>query len=419
MAVTTTTPPNTLAPFRLGKYGFYLLLICLTSYVLESPIKYALGKAHISPIIYGRDAYAALVVMIAFASWMSGKSFSAAIPATFVLVAHAFYGMLIQGSLIQPVIGLKLYLAFLLGMASYSTFRDKQGLMIRWYLAMYVLTVIGVCINWATDMPWAGETFESAVGATEVSREWTTGGIRRLAGFAKASFDASTIVVTFGAALALYPGLSRWIQLLLLLTSTGVVVLTTSKGSMLALVVIALYIGLRRQQENRLNASFYVAPAAMLLIPLLLFAFEFKATVHGDLWFLLSSFAERINWMWPRAFGNLGSLEGAILGRGVGGIGFPQRFGEGLIYNSADNVMVYLFVSFGLAALIYVYITLNKLRTAAPHITPYIWSCLICWLLYWIFYGFTTNLIENPLFSFFVGLIFGAAYTPPIKRVHE
>ena len=27
----------------------------------------------------------------------------------------------------------------------------------------------------------------------------------------------------------------------------------------------------------------------MLLSPLLLFAFEFKATVHGDLWFLLSS----------------------------------------------------------------------------------------------------------------------------------
>lgn len=414
--MTTTPPPNTLEPFRLGKYGFYFLLLCLTSYILESPLKYALGKAHISQIIYGRDAFAAFVIVIAFASWMSGKTFTAAIPATFILVAHAFYGILIQGSLIQPFIGLKLYLTFLLGIACFATFRENQRLVVRWYIAMYVLTVIGVCINWATDMPWAGETFESAVGATEVSREWTTGGIRRLAGFAKASFDASTIVVTIGAALALIPGLSVWMQLALLLTSIGIVVLTTSKGSMLALVFIALYIGLRRRSENRLGVFFYVAPAAMLAIPLLLFAFEYKATVHGDLWFLLSSFAERINWMWPRAFGNLGSWQGAILGRGVGGIGFPQRFGEGLIYNSADNVMVYLFVSFGIAALIYVYITLKKLEVAAPSITPYIWGCLLSWLLYWIFYGFTTNLIENPLFSFFIGLVVGAAFTPPIKK---
>lgn len=417
--MTTTTLPHTQQPFRLGKYGFYLLLICLTSYVLESPIKYVLGKAHIGPAIYGRDAFATVIIFLAFASWMAGRSFTAAIPATVILLAHAFYGIMIQQSLIQPFIGLKLYMTFLLGMASYVTFRERQAQMVRWYLLMYILTVIGVCINWATDMPWTGETFDSVVGATEVSREWTTGGIRRLAGFAKASFDASTIVVTFGAALALIPGLSIWVQLLLLLTTAGIVVLTTSKGSMLALVFVASYIAWRRKDENRFGAFLYAAPAVMLAIPALLFAFEFKATVHGSLWFLLSSFAERINWMWPRAFGNLGSLQGAILGRGVGGIGFPQRFGEGMIYNSADNVMVYLFVSFGLATLVYLYFTLNKLKAAAAHIPTYIWTCLVSWLLYWIFYGFTTNLVENPLFSFFVGLIFGAAYAPPPKAVNE
>ena len=124
---------------------------------------------------------------------------------------------------------------------------------------MYVLTVIGVCINWATDMPLGWRDLESAVGATEVSREWTTGGIRRR-GVAEGLFDASTIVVdVYGAALALYQGYQDGYSCCLLLTSTGVVVLTTSKGSMLALVIIALAIGLRRQQENRLNASFYVA----------------------------------------------------------------------------------------------------------------------------------------------------------------
>lgn len=393
--------------------SYYILLICLTSYILESPIKYFLGKIHLAPIIYGRDAFAAFIILLAFASWGVGRTFSAVIPATAILFAHALYGILIQGSVIQPFIGLKLYLTFLLGIAAYQSFEENQTNMIKWYLIMYILTVIGVFINWNTDMPWAGETFDSAVGATEVSREWTTGGIRRLAGFAKASFDASTIAVTLGGAIALLPGTKRYVQLLIFVVTTAVVLLTTSKGSMLALVFVAFYIATRTNTPNRLSSFFFIAPAVMFAIPLLLFIFNYNATVNGNLWFLLSSFAERINWMWPRAFENIGSLQGAIFGRGVGGIGFPQRFGEATTYNSADNVLVYLFVSFGLPTFIYLYITLKNLRNQAHTIPPYVWNCLISWLIYWIFYGFTTNMVENPYFSFLFGLIFGAAYRKP------
>lgn len=410
---------ESLQPYTLGKVAFWLLLLCLTSYVIESPLKFALGKIGLSFIIYGRDAFALAVIFLAFISWGNGKNYTIAIPVTGIIIFHMFYGMIIQGSLIQPLVGFKLYITLILGVATWETFKNEQLMFKRWYIAMYVLTVIGVIINSFTDMPWAGETFDSAVGATEVSREWTTGGIRRLAGFAKASFDASTIAVVLGAAIALMPGTSNWIRLLLLGLTAWTVVLTTSKGSMLALMAITLYIAVHEKDKPRFNTLLFAAPALMLGIPLLLYITGFKATVNGNLWFLLSSFAERINWMWPRAFENLESVTNIFLGRGIGGIGFPQRFGEATTYNSADNVTVYLFVSMGLASVFYIYKVLINLRINKELITPYIWHCLICWILYWIFYGFTTNLIENPFFTYFTGLIIGAALQRRQANTHE
>jgi hypothetical protein len=79
------------------------------------------------------------------------------------------------------------------------------------------------------------------------------------------------------------------------------------------------------------------------------------------------------------------------------------------LYNSADNVMVYLYVTFGVPAVIYVYYMVSKFAAARDVMNEKTWQCAYLWLLYWFVYGLTGNNIEAPFPQFFIGLIFAAS----------
>lgn len=416
-----TDQSNSPKPFLLNGWLGILVLIALSTYVLESPLKFGLSKIGLSFAIYGRDAIAAATVFLAFMHWVLGKGYSASNKVAFILAIHAFYGIVALESLVQPILGYKLYMFILLGIACYETFQANIHIATRWFIAVYVISIAGVAINWGVDMPWTGSTFDSAAGDTAVSVEWTSGGIPRLSGFARASYDAATIIATTTIPIALLPSLGFLSRAFILLLSTAVIALTTSKGAILAMAFITIYVLFfsKSNKKNGVPALIMAAPAISLTIPLLLSAYQMKAEIGGSLWWLLSSFAVRINWMWPKAFESLSRHIDWIAGRGLGGIGFPQRFSEASIYNSADNIMVYLFVSFGVFAIFYVYWILLKLKENAPSTPNYIWHCLICWLIYLNVYGFTTNLVEGPFFGFFMGIIIGAAMSKPqAAKIH-
>lgn len=413
----TTPSSNEAKIFTLNRVGGILLLIALTTFIAESPIKFALAKLHSSQAIYFRDAFAASITILTMVSWSIGRSYSPTVIVLPILVLHMLYGMLILGSIIQPIISLKIFSYFLLGTAAYTSFKQNIQVIQKWMIAMFSITILGIFLSAFIDMPWKGEVFDSAAGSVELSREWTTGGITRISGFARASYDASTYVTILGAAIALIPSIGSAFRLAIIFATGSAIWMTTSKGSMLALLLIIPFIYKNHQNtSNRAPRWIYFSPAFLLAIPATLYIFEFRTKVGGDLWFLLSSFAERINWMWPRAFDLMQTPWNVFLGRGLGGIGFAQRFGEGTNYNSADNTMVYLFVTFGLLSLVYVYKIIHKLAQKSDNIPTYIWNCFMCWIIYWTAYGFTTNIIENAPFSFCLGLMAGAALTPIDKN---
>lgn len=407
------TKPRQLEPFLLSNAIGIAVIVLLFTYVIDAPLRFGLGKLHIGPVIYLRDAGAFGITLAALFHWISGKQLNASTAVGFVLLLHVFYGMLALGSPIQPIVGFKLYLTMLLGIASYETYSRHPKAAAYWAAFALLVTAIGVGINWFTEMPWTGEVFESARGDTAVSMEWTSGGIRRLSGFARASYDASTIAAATCIPLLFLPSVGFIKRLTLIAATTCVVLLTTSKGSLFAMIFIAIFALFFAdiKKKNKLNWLFFPLPAISLGIPAYLSAYNIKAEFDGALWFLFSSFGERINWMWPRAFSNITTGGNYILGRGIGGIGFPQYFGEGTLYNAADNTMVYLFVSLGAFALLYIYFILISLKRNAQNITPYMWNCILAWLIYWNIYGLTTNIIENPFFTFFLGIIIGAAFT--------
>lgn len=396
----------------LPRWAATLVVFAISTFIIESPLKFALGKIGLSSAIYLRDVIAFGVVGWMVLRWLTGSRLNASTLVLAILLAHAFYGVLQMGSIAQPFIAFKIYIYLLLGTAIYPTLVRHTDEFKSWSTIMLTMTLLGIFINYFTEMPWSGEVFDSAAGATEISREWTTGGIRRLSGFARASYDAATIAVLLGSATCILQIKKKSAKIFLLSVISVAVFMTTSKGAILALAFLIPYILLHRSDlPNSFPRSMHLAPSLMLAPPAIFYISEYKAKIGGDLWFLLSSFSERINWMWPRAFDLLQTPWNIPFGRGLGGIGFPQRFGEGAQYNSADNAMLYLFISFGLLSIFYIHAIFSKLDSNKSQIPSPIWGCMICWLIYWAVYGFTTNLFENPVISIFFGITIGAALT--------
>lgn len=394
----------------LPTWAALLTILVISTFIIESPIKYMLGKVGLGSAIYARDVFALAIPFWMFIRWVTGSKPNASIIVFFILFAHALYGVLIIQSFIQPTVALKVYLYTLLGASLYPTLVAYQEPAKKWALIMLTLTLLGIGINFFTEMPWAGEVFETATGTRQISRDWTTGGIRRLSGFARASYDAATFAALLGTTVCVYTLRSRIAQSLLLILISAAVVLTTSKGAVLALVLLIPYVLISNPaNENKFPRLLHTAPLGMLLIPATFYLTGYEATVGSELWFLLSSFAERINWMWPGAFELLSSPWLLAFGRGLGGIGLPQKFGEGMLYNSADNAMVYLFISMGAISIFYIQFVFLRLEKSRTQIPNKLWICMMCWLIYWIVYGFTTNLFENPVISTFFGIIIGAA----------
>jgi hypothetical protein len=288
----------------------------------------------------------------------------------------------------------------------------------RLALAAFLATVSGVALDVVIDYPWAGQAYESAIATVQVSREWSSGGIPRLSGFARASFDAATIVL-----ILMVPMLAtRWHVMwrgLLWITAFVTIWLTTSKGALLALVALAVWAMLEASRSAKRLVMAWIALFAGLCLALPLGTTQFgfgvrRAEVAG--W--LSSFVERIDFMWPDALGTWFEHGNLVTGRGLGGIGFAQLGAEWWRYNAADNLMIYLLVSFGLFALVYVGAFLRSLpRTFDVSAPQELFGRTVRgWAVVLFSYGCTSNMVEQPLMNMVIGVCFGAVTMALVKR---
>jgi len=125
------------------------------------------------------------------------------------------------------------------------------------------------------------------------------------------------------------------------------------------------------------------------------------------------SFVERMLEMWPRAFALLDGPISVVFGRGLGGIGSPQQLGEAYFYNTADNVMLFLLVSFGIAGPIYVGIVAARLSAtlATGQLTRSVsWAC--GWIAVLLAVGLTSQMIEDPISNLSLGISLALLFQP-------
>jgi hypothetical protein len=308
------------------------------------------------------------------------------------------------------LLGLKVFFTFLFGMVAAAAIAERGQALLRLSLIALLATAFGVFLDKFVEFPWAGEAYESAIATVQVSREWTSGGVPRLAGFARASFDAATIVLVLMVPILA----SRWNVLwraALWLLSFATIWLTTSKGALLALAALAVWRVLEsfRAAKQWVLAwiLFFVTCCAALPIAAVQFGFGVRRSSVAS-W--LSSFMDRVDFMWPDALSGWLDHGSLFIGRGLGGIGFPQLGLEWWRYNAADNLMIYLFVSFGLLAVVYVGVFLRGLtRTfAVSEGDVFFARCVRGWAVVLFSYGCTTNMIEQPFMNLVIGICFGA-----------
>ena len=391
-------------------YAFAALAMAI-SYIFESPVRFVLLHAKVPSLIYMRDLAAVALIGFAVFSWLTGqRRLFPMMVALYVLFLHFLCGVFLLPGVIQPLLGMKVFFTFLFGMAAAASIAEQSQALLKLSLFAFLATAFGVLLDKFVEFPWAGQAYESAIATVQVTREWSSGGVPRLSGFARASFDAATIVLVL-----IVPILaSRWHafwRATLWVTAFGTIWLTTSKGALLALVALAVWRVLEgfRAAKGWVLAWVLFFATCCLAMPMAAAQFGYgvrRANVAG--W--LSSFMDRVDFMWPDALAGWMEHGSLFIGRGLGGIGFPQLGLEWWRYNAADNLMIYLLVSFGLLAIVYVIALIRGLaRTfGAGDANPFFASCVRGWVVVLFSYGCTSNMVEQPLMNIVIGVCFGA-----------
>lgn len=409
--INKTTPSLTWAELLISR----LTVLYLATFIFEGALRFVLSKLHLTSALYLRDLLPVAAVMVMLTNWIGDRRQpSILLLAVLLLTFHFFIGFFFIGRLFQQLFGIKLLMPLVLGLAVGHLGVTTTLARLRWYaVAGIVILLIGLAINYKFTYPWEGAESESMFGVSQQSKSWTAGSVRRLAGLSRSSYDAACALL-YCSVIALAAFRSVILRIFLWLLAFIGIALTTSKGvevSMLALagIVVASDSG-RRIGWLRfalLGSVFLVvvAPALAILIDVRVRDFAGSAAW----WF--SSYADRMQNTWPRAIKLLLDHGNIILGRGIGGVGTPQGYGEARLYSPADNIFIYWTLSMGMLGWLYAGAIITKLLSwqgSSQRQRMFIFGFFISTLIY----GVAANIMEQPLCGFGLGYAIALLYRP-------
>ncbi len=403
-ATMTATAAVRLAP----RERFVLLaggtFIALT--VLAGPLRMYLSLAGLAPLIYVGNLMLLLAIVWQLVAEPREQGFSAMNLIALVLPCYAMVIGLQFVSPVQVAMGFYVLLPFWYGLACGPVLIRCWHVVGRIVPLVWLVVVTGVLVNAVVEFPWEGFSYTLGNLDVEGSRQWyATGGGTRLAGFARASFDAAVQIQVAGILLALRtrsPILRLFVWLLTILA----ILPTTSKGVLLAVAVVTpvlLFHRLIPEAPMRTLPALFGAIGIALPVATLLFVFD-SPLQDPKLANATHSFYDRLNEMWPEAWALLVEQGHWLLGRGIGGIGTAQTYFEPELFNAGDNLFLYWFVVFGWAALPGFVVLLAWSLRLRPHRDGGELR-LYCLLLATLVYGGLTNIVENAVSGLVCGLL--------------
>lgn len=383
----------------------------VASQAFDSVIRWLLNMVHAVAVIYLRDV--ALILMAFLCCYLIIRDGRPVTRTVFllacgvVLVCVSLYSDL---NVEQTLFGVKVWLPFLVGFLLFEA--DVLGQLDwrkTWLLVWFVLCC-GVLLNHFFEYPWSGLNVDVGDASISANREWAAGGIRRLSGFSRTSYDAAAIILVLHIYLICF---QRRIaaSVLLILFSGAAIALTTSKGAAAAFLATVVMLPLVRYAAHPKNAAKYALHGGLITVavigmavPLMSEQIQFPRLQVGtpEFW-LFSSFVDRAWVTWPRSFALLTQGWQWLAGRGVGGIGAAQSLFEPSIYTPGDNFFIYVYVTAGaFGAAFYAYLALSVLKLSFSLVTHRMAYLVILAV---FAYGLTVNLVESATFALCLGAV--------------
>jgi hypothetical protein len=277
----------------------------------------------------------------------------------------------------------------------------------------YLVVIIGVYLNVFKQFPWEGLTYDVIGQTIEGTREWSTFGVKRVAGFARASFNTAIQLIILAIFLISYLE-NKWIKVFLWLLAGPAILLTTSKGILMVYVILSLFLIIYKivPNFNNIYQKLLIIPILLMIILPVYAYFYYDQNVSQDFLKnpLLWTMHQRME-IWPDNIAFLRKSGDTILGRGIGGVGMSQYIFEKRYALPGDNLFIYGFGYFGILSIIY-FLYIYKLVqniNLKNNLFPYLLLMVL------FFYGIVSNVIEDSFFMIFLGISLRNLWPNPIK----
>lgn len=328
--------------------------IYLTIYALEGPVRYALYNVGASSAILLRDLLiiGPLLALLAMQA-IRGRVHPAYVAYGAIVAVHGIVSTLNFHNLIPAVYGAMLLAPVLFGFIAARQLVLPERRMLLFLGALWALTVGGVVLDkFFVSFPWTG--IETNIGgiSVDLARNWEikSGFAKRAAGFTRSSINAAMILPVL--ALIVAPRIRSYVlRMMVLIITTGAVLLTTQKGAVVAIAAVTVILAAPRFARYRLLVWAAIG-FAILDVALPIFTTGLLMPDRGGV-FSFASFGMRITATWPDAWRWINDNNLFPFGVGLGGIGGAQRFFAQDFTNPSDNIFIFLYANFGVFSLFY------------------------------------------------------------------
>ncbi|UFS69771.1 hypothetical protein LPW11_18000 [Geomonas sp. RF6] len=386
-----------------GTLSLAAMTLLLSLDMLAGPFRYYSSLLGLESLVYLPKVMCLLVLFFEF---LSGRCSRFLCVVLLWLGASSVLGV-INGTGLQAVaFAFFALLPFLFGLISPHYLLVHEKYFVGLVAVVFAVTAAGVFIDYAIDFPWKGFVYSLNNAEIEGSREWTTMGLERVAGFTRLSASAGCYLVCTALFLFSY---CRSVALRCLIVSLAFPALlaTTNKASILGFVcgllvsmVPAWLCQLRKILVLLLGGVGVVLPVSVLFHTYALDLDDAASML------VLSSFEDRLVNTWPGFLSAVSHYGNPVTGVGFGAVGPGAKYfaeGNQAVFAFADNFALYLYGCFGIAAVaIYLFIAQIALglyaspgplqRSLAPVLVALLAASL------------TTDVISSQIFALLLGI---------------
>lgn len=350
----------------LDEFAGLALIVSATAYLyfdaFGGVIRFALPAVGLTMLAYSPAGIAIIALLCHFVARLGDVESVKPMLATlaFALIAIGL-SFALGRSLGEVGFALYIWLSFLVALA--ITQRRMHDRLVGAMVPIFFIATAGVLLNIVVRYPWVDASYEVLGRQMVAARDWEAYGMPRLSGFTRASYTAAAQILICYVALEHRTKSLAWRAGF---WAVGLVAIyyTTSKSPMLAMALLPLtYFLVGRIRDSGAARRRWAASALMAFWLLLVFAGPFLAMTYGPQLYPAgtgvgadySSFADRVLNTWPNAIAMIDRYDPVqwVFGRGLGSIGSPQQLSHPDSYNPGDNLAIYLFVTFGLASLVF------------------------------------------------------------------